>query len=97
MRSSYASVSAAVCVVIIGMTGCRDEVPVYGEDPFSRDPPPIGSLAGKILTTNVGDDTLSVLDPQQPGPARRLPVGLNRWSSRGRTTSQPIPPASTCM
>jgi DNA-binding beta-propeller fold protein YncE len=50
---------------------------VYGADPFVRDPAPIGSLAGKILTTNFGDDTLSVLDPALPGPARRLVVGLN--------------------
>lgn len=63
--------------VVIGGTACRDEVPVYGADPYGRDPAPIGSLAGKILTTNFGDDTLSVLDPAQPGPARRLVVGLN--------------------
>ena len=50
---------------------------MYGADPFVRDPAPIGSLAGKILTTNFGDDTLSVLDPALPGPARRLVVGFN--------------------
>jgi hypothetical protein len=63
--------------VVIGGSACRDEVPVYGADPFVRDPAPIGSLAGKILTTNFGDDTLSVLDPALPGPARRLVVGFN--------------------
>lgn len=63
--------------VVIGGSACRDEVPVYGADPFARDPAPVGSLAGKILTTNFGDDTLSVLDPAAPGPAKRLVVGLN--------------------
>jgi DNA-binding beta-propeller fold protein YncE len=58
--------------------GCaRDEVPVYGADPFARDPAPLGPFAGKILTSNVGDDTLSVVDPALPGPAGRLPVGFN--------------------
>ena len=63
--------------VVIGGSACRDEVPLYGPDPFARDPAPIGSLAGKIVTTNFGDDTLSVVDPAQPGPARRLVVGFN--------------------
>lgn len=68
--------SAAVAALVL--VGCgRDEVPVYGADPFARDPAPIGALGGKILTSNVGDDTLSVLDPALPGPAGRLPVGFN--------------------
>ena len=58
--------------VVIGGSACRDEVPVYGADPFVRDPAPIGSLAGKILTTNFADDTLSVLDPALP--VRRVPL-----------------------
>jgi DNA-binding beta-propeller fold protein YncE len=75
LAAAVASLAAAA--VIIGGTGCGDEVAVYGDDPFARDPAPIGPLTGKILTSNVGDDTLSVLDPLQPGPARRLPVGFN--------------------
>jgi hypothetical protein len=55
----------------------RDTVPQYGADPFTRDLPPVTPLAGKIVTSNVGDDSLSVLDPSIPGPAGRLPVGFN--------------------
>lgn len=61
--------------VILGLAACEDAV-VYRHAPFSTDPANVGSLRGRIVTTNNGDDTLSVLDPQAPGPAGRLPVGL---------------------
>ncbi len=63
--------------VLAALAGCGEEIPSYGEDPWLRDPPALGSLSGKIVTTNFGDDTLSVVDPQAPSAARRLPVGFN--------------------
>jgi DNA-binding beta-propeller fold protein YncE len=63
----------------------RGEVAVYGADPFARDPAPLGPLAGKIVACNTGDDTLSVVDPALPGPAGRLPVGLNPVELEGPT------------
>ena len=38
---------------------------------------PIGALTGKILTTNSGDDTLSVVDPAAPAMPGRMPVGFS--------------------
>ena len=66
-------VAAAVLLAACG----RGEVAVYGPDPFLRDPAPIGALGGKIVTSNSGDDTMSVVDPAAPGPAGRIPVGFN--------------------
>jgi hypothetical protein len=34
-------------------------------------------MLGKIVTSNNGDDTLSIVDPATVGPAQRLPVGFN--------------------
>jgi DNA-binding beta-propeller fold protein YncE len=65
-------------VVACGTVTCGEEVPVYDGQAFTRDPPPVGALHGKILVSNTGDDTLSVVDPDVPGAApARLPVGFN--------------------
>jgi hypothetical protein len=65
-------------VVLLALIGCGgDRVPVYSGSSFAHDPPPIGSMAGKIVVTDNGDDTLSIVDPAAPAPAKRLPVGFN--------------------
>src|SRR5262245_54373798 len=74
-RSWQRAVLAAAAASLAA--GCADEVTKYSADPRTRDPPQLGSLAGRIVTTNNGDDTLSVLDPAAPAPAQRLPVGFN--------------------
>jgi hypothetical protein len=74
-RAGVAAVAAMAAS--LAAAGCGDEVTKYAGDPWTRDPPQVGSLAGRIVTTNNGDDTLSVLDPAAPGPAQRLPVGFN--------------------
>lgn len=75
----YMPVAGRICLALCLATGigCGDEVPRYAGEVGARDPAPLGSLVGKLLTSNVGDDTLSVLDPGTPGPAARLPVGSN--------------------
>lgn len=44
---------------------------------FTRDPADVVALNGHFVTTNKGDDTLSVVAPEGPAPAARLPVGLS--------------------
>jgi hypothetical protein len=77
MRVPFHACPVNVVLAVLALAGCGKEVPAYGEDPWQRDPAPLGSLAGKIVTTNFGDDTLSVLDPRTPSAAGRLPVGFN--------------------
>ena len=67
--------SAAFLLAALACGG--EDRPVYGPDPFARDPAPLGALGGKIVTSNSGDDSMSVIDPATPGPAGRLPVGFN--------------------
>lgn len=61
---------------------CGEQTVRYDREPFATDPPAIGSLRGRILTTNSGDDSLSVIDPTGTGdpatPLRssRMPVGF---------------------
>jgi hypothetical protein len=72
--------SLLVCLALAGPAafgGCSKEVPAYRENSWSRDPPPLGPMNGKIVTTNFGDDTLSVLDTLTPSPPGRLAVGFN--------------------
>jgi DNA-binding beta-propeller fold protein YncE len=71
LRPSFALVASAAALA------CGAEVPVFDGEPYRRDPPQVGSLQGRIVTTNNYDDTLSVLDPNVPGPAGRLPIGFN--------------------
>lgn len=63
-------------VLALAALGCGRPEPFEGPA-FRRDPPQVGSLRGRVLTTNNGDDTLSVLDPEVPGPAQRLVVGFS--------------------
>lgn len=70
MRRLFASVVLALC-------GCGDRVPTYDGPPFPHDPPAPGSWVGKIVTSNNGDDTLSIVEPGAPAPALRIPVGFN--------------------
>jgi hypothetical protein len=64
-------------LLLVALCGCGDRVPIYAGPPFPHDPPPPASWAGKIVTSNNGDDTLSVVDPLNVGPAIRVPVGFN--------------------
>ncbi len=76
MTGQIQRMSARLSLLLVLACNAR-EVPQLDGPAFQRDPPQIGSLAGRVLTTNNGDDTLSVLDPAQPGPPKRLPVGFS--------------------
>jgi hypothetical protein len=78
IRSQGAAARATIVAFLLGALACggQDRV-VYGPDPFARDPAPLGALGGKIVTSNSGDDSMSVIDPATPGAAGRLPVGFN--------------------
>src|SRR4051812_41845528 len=62
-------------VVVLG-AGCGDRVPEYQGAPFTHDPPQ-ATLLGRIVTTDNGTDTLSVVDPSGVAPVGRVPVGFN--------------------
>lgn len=71
-------VSALLLLATVGVVACGDDRVVYPGEPWRTDPKGPGDLRGKILTSNSGDDTLSVLDPLAPGsPPGRVNVGFN--------------------
>lgn len=67
-----------LCLLLV-LVGCgsADRVPVYSGAAFPHDPPPVGSMVGKIVITDNGDDTLSIVDPAAPDSPKKLPVGFN--------------------
>jgi hypothetical protein len=67
-----------VVLGVVAGAACGKEVPVYDGQPFGRDPPQLGSMAGRLVTSNNGDDSLSVVDPGLPaGVPARLSVGFS--------------------
>src|SRR5262249_35549892 len=63
-------------LVLLAAVGCGGESVVYqGLDPSSADPPPT-SLAGRIVATDNGDDTLAVFDPTAGALVAKVPVGF---------------------
>jgi len=62
--------------LLLALAGCGERVPTYGGTPFPHDPAP-PSLVGKIVTSNNGDDTLSLVDPAAPAETQPIPVGFN--------------------
>ena len=55
---------------------CGGEVTRYEREAFSTDPVQPGPLGGKLVVTNFGDDSLSVLDPATRMPLWKIPVGF---------------------
>jgi DNA-binding beta-propeller fold protein YncE len=60
----------------LALAGCGERVPSYQGEPFPHDPAR-PSLLGKIVTSNNGDDTLSLVDPAAPAAPQEIPVGFN--------------------
>jgi DNA-binding beta-propeller fold protein YncE len=57
--------------------GCGEQVAVYDGPSFPHDPPPPGPLAGRLVSSNGGDDTLSIIDPSGAAAPGRVVVGLS--------------------
>jgi DNA-binding beta-propeller fold protein YncE len=69
-------VRALGVLVLAGALGaCTEEVRFAVDDPWSESSAWPGVGAGKVLVTNSGDDTLSLLDPQTLAPLFRAPTG----------------------
>jgi hypothetical protein len=66
----------AAALLALAPTACTEQVPRYEREPFSRDPVQPGPLNGKLVVTNFGDDSLSVLDPMTRQPLWRIPIGF---------------------
>jgi hypothetical protein len=63
-------------MVLLALCGCGDRVATYDSPPFPHDPAP-PSMLGKIVTSDNGDDTLSIVDPAGPAVPTQIPVGFN--------------------
>jgi hypothetical protein len=76
---------AAMCAIAIALPlACGGEVPRYSLDGGfgPTDPAPI-AMRGRLVVTNNGDDSLSVVDPTGAGPALRIPTGLQPIEPEG--------------
>ncbi len=65
-------------LVAVALVGCGGrERPRYEADAaFTSDPPRPGPMAGHIVITNNGDDSLSVVDPDAATLRWKIPIGL---------------------
>jgi hypothetical protein len=63
-------------ILTLALAGCGERIPTYEGTPFPHDPAP-PSLVGKIVTSNNGDDTLSLVEPAAPATPQKIPVGFN--------------------
>jgi DNA-binding beta-propeller fold protein YncE len=81
---SFPSALVVLGAVIACAAACGGDVVVYSGEAWRTDPPGPGDLRGRILTTNSGDDTLSVIDPVQVGERPgRISVGFNPVEPEG--------------
>lgn len=67
---------STIFATVVACFGCGKEVTRFGANHFSTDPPPPAPFFGKLVTTNNGDDTLSVVNPASPDRIERVPVGF---------------------
>src|SRR6185369_12404144 len=88
-RKRRSAVAMAALALGLGppalLLGCGREIPRYSLDAgFGAGDPPAISFAGRIVTTNNGDDSLSALDPlSADAPPLRVPVGLSPVEPEG--------------
>jgi YVTN family beta-propeller protein len=65
-----------LAVLLASAAACSEQIPKYEREAFATDPPPSGPFNGKLVVTNFGDDSLSVLDPETRDTLWRIPVGF---------------------
>jgi DNA-binding beta-propeller fold protein YncE len=65
-----------VALLLTAAAGCGQDIPVFHTNAFSSDPMPVGVARGQMVTTNNGEDTLSVIDPAGHREVGRIPVGF---------------------
>ncbi len=73
---SLKSLITLAAVALLALSGCGPEVPVFSRDGFPPDPPRPVPLNGRLLTSNNGDDTLTVVDLAERRVVGQLPVGF---------------------
>ena len=77
-------VAAGVIVAIGALPACGGEIPRYSLDGgFGPTDPPAIPMRGRMVVTNNGDDTLSVVDPAAATTAPRVPAGLEPIEPEG--------------
>jgi hypothetical protein len=77
MRSRRRRPGATLVALWVFAGGACGKEVVYDGAGFGRDPPALGALGGRLVTSNSGDDSLSVVDPAPGGAVTRLPVGFS--------------------
>ena len=65
-----------VSFVFLAVAGCGPAKVMFDAPSWQHDPAPHGPLGGFIVTTNNGDDTLSVVDPASGTVIASRPVGF---------------------
>jgi len=63
-------------LLLVGFCACGPEVPIFKYPGLPEGPSGPFPLNGRLLTTNNGDDTLSVVDPATQTVLGRVPVGF---------------------
>lgn len=75
-------IAAAAALAVVA--GCGGEVPRYSLDGgFGPTDPPAVAMRGRLVVTNNGDDSLSVVAPDGTGPVLRVPAGLQPIEPEG--------------
>ena len=76
---------AAGVIAAIGLgPACGGEIPRYALDGgFGPTDPPAISMRGRLVVSNNGDDTISVVDPEATATALRVPTGLEPIEPEG--------------
>jgi DNA-binding beta-propeller fold protein YncE len=77
-------VAAGVIVAIGALPACGGEIPRYSLDGgFGPSDPPAIPMRGRLVVSNNGDDSISVVDPDATETALRIPAGLEPIEPEG--------------
>ncbi|MFM2153152.1 MAG: hypothetical protein RL199_1587 [Pseudomonadota bacterium] len=76
MKVAFLEFSPPRAVLAFFLWACEPARVVFDAPSWQHDPAPAGPLGGMVVTTNNGDDTLSVVDPGTGKLVDVLPVGF---------------------